>query len=78
MRTSAIVALIAVAIALWLPYVSLRFYWIHLLATVPGAQTGEVSGPINYFLPRLFWIAIVGTALAIVFGVRRAWLASSN
>lgn len=43
----------------WVPYLTLWFYWRHLLATVPGADHGEVSGPILYFLPRLLTLAVV-------------------
>jgi hypothetical protein len=61
-RGMIITASSCIAVA-WLPYVVLRLYWEHLLATVPGAAHGEVSGPILYFLPRLMVAAAVFTAL---------------
>jgi hypothetical protein len=45
----------------WAPYLTLATYWRHLLATVPGASHGEVSGPILNFLPKLLAIAIFAT-----------------
>jgi hypothetical protein len=51
----------------WLPYVSLKLYWLSLLRTVPGAEHGEVSGPIGYFLPRLL-IAAVAATIAVAIG----------
>jgi hypothetical protein len=52
------------ALLAWLPYVLLRLYWEHLIATVPGAEHGEVSGPVLYFLPKLFVAAAVVTVAA--------------
>ena len=78
MRCSVILALLAICFVIWLPYLCLQFYWTDLQATVPGAATGEVSGPITYFLPRLFWLGVAGTVVVIVFGGTKTWLAYSH
>ena len=49
----------------WLPYLALRLYWQYLITTVPGAAHGEVSGPANYFLPRLLFAAILLTLVLV-------------
>jgi hypothetical protein len=55
---------------IWIPYVALRLYWQHLLRTVPGADHGEASGPIEYFLARLLVLALVASgALLVVLAV---------
>ncbi len=43
----------------WLPYLGLQLYWQHLIATVPDAAHGELSGPMQFFLPALFIAAIL-------------------
>lgn len=43
----------------WLPYVTLRLYWQHHIAGVPGAARGELSGPTSFFLPLLLAAAIL-------------------
>jgi hypothetical protein len=59
-----VVALICAALG-WLPYLSLQLYWQHLIATVPGAEHGEISGPVLYFLPKLFVAAAIVTLGAV-------------
>jgi hypothetical protein len=55
--------------ASWVPYLALWFYWRHLLATVPGADHGEISGPVIYFLPRLLILAVaLSLALLTILG----------
>jgi hypothetical protein len=53
----------------WLPYVSLKLYWLSLLRTVPGAEHGELSGPILYFLPRLLIAAVAATIAVAILSV---------
>ena len=48
----------------WLPYLALQLYWSYLIATVPDAAHGELSGPAHYFLPRLLIAALI---LSVVF-----------
>jgi hypothetical protein len=50
---------------IWSPFAVLRIYWLVLVAKVPEASHGEVSGPVLYFLPRLLLIAAV-LSVAIV------------
>ena len=57
-------ALAWIAIA-WAPYLTLRLWWGNLVATVPGAEHGEASGPVLYFLPRLLVAAVAATVLVI-------------
>lgn len=64
-NTATRVAIVAVAIG-WLPYMLLRGFWAILLASVPGASHGEVSGPILFFLPRLFWCGVAITVVVMV------------
>ncbi len=53
----------------WAPYLAVRLYWHHLLATVSGAEHGELSGPIAYLLPRLLWIGATVSAVALATAV---------
>ncbi len=59
--------------ASWLPYLALWFYWHHLLNTVPGADHGEISGPVLYFLPRLLALT-VALSLVLLVIVGRKWM----
>lgn len=63
--TATRVAIVAAVIG-WLPYLLLRGFWAILLANVSGASHGEVSGPILFFLPRLFWCGVAITAIVMV------------
>ncbi len=74
MKFGTFIALVAIGLASWLPYLGLNHYWGHLQARIPGSATGEVSGSILYFLPRLFWAGVAGTAAVILVGARSAWL----
>lgn len=61
----------AIAVA-WIPYLGLTLYWRHLKATVQGADHGELSGPVQYFLPRLLALALlVSVASTSAYVVRR-------
>lgn len=43
----------------WLPYFALRLYWQRLIATAPDSAHGELSGPVQFFLPALLVAAIL-------------------
>ena len=50
----------------WLPYLGLQLYWQHLIATVPDAAHGELSGPVQFFLPALLIAAILLSVVLVV------------
>ena len=62
-------------VAGWTPYLGLTLYWRHLIATVQGADHGELSGPVQYFLPRLLMLALVMSVTSIsALVVRSGWI----
>jgi hypothetical protein len=65
-------AQLAIVAACWLPYLAVRLYWEYLLRTVPRASHGEISGPIQYFLPRLLSFAVAGTVIGLILAVLAA------
>jgi hypothetical protein len=67
-RTAGLVSILPIA---WAPYVALLSYWHHLLETVPGADRGEVSGPIQFFLPWLLGVAIFVSIITLGVLVQR-------
>ena len=61
-RTAALLSILPIA---WGPYVALLLYWHHLLETVPGADRGEVSGPIKFLLPWLLGVAVLFSVITL-------------
>ena len=63
MNRNATAIAVAATACVWVPYLALKCYWSYLINTVPGAEHGEVSGPVLYFLPRLLAVAVLSTLL---------------
>jgi len=65
--------LVTSALLCWVPFIALKGYWLHLISTVPGAEHGEVSGPILWFLRALL---IFASIMSVLIGVAAVFVAS--
>jgi hypothetical protein len=65
MSRSALFVALGIFVATWLPYSLVKIYWLILCETVPGADHGEMSGPVLFFLPRLLVAAVLVSSFVL-------------